>query len=106
MVVFRALGREQIREIVELMLVRTQAQLTEQRLTLQVSDAAKDLLMEKGFDQVFGARPMRRTIQNLIEDPLAEGLLHGRFKAGDTVEVDRQGDDLVMMPKRELVTSA
>src|SRR5580765_2319213 len=69
-VVFSALGREKIREIVELMLTRTQAQLTEQRLTLQVSDSAKDLLMEKGFDQVFGARPMRRTIQNLIEDPL------------------------------------
>src|SRR5690349_10966233 len=101
--VFRALGREQIRQIVDLMLTRTQGQLTEQRLTLEVSDTAKELLMEKGFDQMFGARPMRRTIQNLIEDPLAEGLLHGRFQAGDTVQVDRQGDDLVMVPKRELV---
>jgi ATP-dependent Clp protease ATP-binding subunit ClpC len=105
-VVFRALGREQIREIVDLMLSRTQAQLTEQRLTLEVTDAAKELLMEKGYDQVFGARPMRRAIQNMIEDPLAEGLLHGRFQAGDTVQVDRQGDDLVMIPKRELVASA
>jgi ATP-dependent Clp protease ATP-binding subunit ClpC len=98
-VVFRALGKEQIREIVDLMLSRTQKQLTEQRLTMEVSDAAKDLLTEKGFDVVYGARPMRRTIQNLIEDPLAEGLLHGRFKPGDIVTVDRQGEDLVLESK-------
>ena len=83
-VVFRALGRDQIRAIVDLMLTRTQKQLTEQRLVMEVTDEAKDLLMEKGFDAVFGARPMRRAIQNLIEDPLAEGLLHGRFQPGDT----------------------
>src|SRR5437762_3133013 len=65
-VVFRALGREQIRQIVDLMLSRTQEQLTEQRLTIEVSDSAKDLLMEKGFDEVFGARPMRRAMQDLI----------------------------------------
>ena len=65
------------------MLSRTQKQLTEQRLVMEVTDAAKDLLMEKGFDPVFGARPLRRVIQNLIEDPLAEGLLHGRFQPGD-----------------------
>ena len=99
-VVFRALGREQIREIVDLMLSRTQKQLTEQRLVMEATDAAKDLLMEKGFDAVFGARPMRRAIQNLIEDPLAEGLLHGRFQPGDTVLVDRVGDDLTLETKQ------
>ena len=98
-VVFRALGREQIRDIVDLMLNRTQKQLTEQRLTMEVTDDAKDLLTEKGFDQVYGARPMRRTIQNLIEDPLAEGLLHGRFKPGDVVMIGRQGDDLTLETK-------
>jgi ATP-dependent Clp protease ATP-binding subunit ClpC len=95
-VVFHALAREQIREIIDLLLSRTQMQLTEQRLTIEVTDAAKDLLMDKGFDVVYGARPMRRAIQNMIEDPLAEGLLHGRFKPGDTIVIDRQGDDLVM----------
>ncbi len=95
-VVFRALGKEQIRQIVDLMLGRTQKQLTEQRLTMEVTEPAKDLLADKGFDPVFGARPMRRTIQNLIEDPLAEGLLHGRFKPGDVVAVDRAGDDLTL----------
>ena len=95
-VVFRALGREQIRQIVDLMLSRTQKQLTEQRLVMDATEGAKDLLMEKGFDAVFGARPMRRAIQNLIEDPLAEGLLHGRFQPGDVVLVDRSGDDLTL----------
>jgi ATP-dependent Clp protease ATP-binding subunit ClpC len=99
-VVFRALGREQIREIVDLMLSRTQKQLTEQRLVMEATDAAKDLLMEKGFDAVFGARPMRRAIQNLIEDPLAEGLLHGRFQPDDVVLVDRVGDDLTLETKQ------
>jgi ATP-dependent Clp protease ATP-binding subunit ClpA len=66
---------------------------------MEATDGAKDLLMEKGFDAVFGARPMRRAIQNLIEDPLAEGLLHGRFQPGDTVLVDRAGEDLTLETK-------
>jgi ATP-dependent Clp protease ATP-binding subunit ClpC len=99
-VVFRALGREQIREIVDLQLSRTQKQLREQRLVMEVTDDARDVLLEKGFDPVFGARPMRRAIQNLIEDPLAEGLLHGRFQPGDTVLVDRAGDDLTLETKQ------
>jgi len=104
-VVFHALGQDQIRAIVDLMLARTQTQLTEQRLTIEVTDAAKDLLVQKGFDIVYGARPMRRAIQNLIEDPLAEGLLHSRFTPGDVVVIDRQGEDLVMETK-VLVESA
>jgi ATP-dependent Clp protease ATP-binding subunit ClpC len=99
-VVFRALGKEEIRAIVDLMLSRTQKQLTEQRLVMEATEPAKDLLMEKGFDPVFGARPMRRAIQNLIEDPLAEGLLHGRFQPGDVVLVDRAGDDLTLETKQ------
>jgi ATP-dependent Clp protease ATP-binding subunit ClpA len=66
---------------------------------MEVTDAARDVLLEKGFDPVFGARPMRRAIQNLIEDPLAEGLLHGRFAPGDVVLVDRVGDDLTLETK-------
>ncbi len=103
-VVFRALGRDQIREIIDLQLFRTSKQLTEQRLTMEVTDGAKDLLMDKGFDPVFGARPMRRAIQNLIEDPLAEGLLHGRFQPGDVVLIDRSGDDLTLETKPGVTT--
>jgi ATP-dependent Clp protease ATP-binding subunit ClpA len=66
---------------------------------MEATDGAKDLLMEKGFDAVFGARPMRRAIQNLIEDPLAEGLLHGRFQPGDTVLIDRHDADLTLETK-------
>ncbi|HZU06220.1 MAG TPA: ATP-dependent Clp protease ATP-binding subunit [Chloroflexota bacterium] len=95
-VVFRSLSRDDIRKIVDLMLQRVRGELTEQQIKIEVTDAAKDLLMERGYDPVFGARPMRRAIQNLIEDPLAEALLEGRFKSGDTVLIDRQGDDLVM----------
>jgi len=98
-VVFRPLGREQVRAIIDLMLARVQTELAEQRMTLEVTEAAKDLLMERGFDPTYGARPMRRAIQNLIEDPLAEGLLEGRFQPGDTVVVDRDGDQLTMQSK-------
>jgi ATP-dependent Clp protease ATP-binding subunit ClpC len=95
-VVFTALGKEQIRQIIDLLLTRVQTQLTEQRMTLEVTEPAKDILMEKGFDQVFGARPMRRAIQNLIEDPLAEGLLHGQYQPGDTVRVDARDGELAL----------
>ncbi|MCC7106267.1 MAG: ATP-dependent Clp protease ATP-binding subunit [Chloroflexi bacterium] len=98
-VVFHALQKEQVRMIIDLLLARVQTQLTEQRLTIEVTDGAKDLLLERGYDTVFGARPLRRAIMNLIEDPLSEGLLHGRFAPGDTVVVDRQGDDLTMESK-------
>jgi ATP-dependent Clp protease ATP-binding subunit ClpC len=105
-VVFRALGVEQIRSIVDLMLVRVQNQLTEQQMTLDVTDAAKDFLVSVGFDQIYGARPMRRAIQNHIEDPLSEGLLHGQYKPGQTVTVDKGEEGLVMEAKGELVESA
>jgi len=104
-VVFRALGREQIREIVDLMLTRTQKQLTEQRLVMEATDGAKDLLMEKGFDAVFGARPMRRAIQNLIEDPLADFVLSRQLPAGGTIMVDRKEEteevDITVIPPAE-----
>ncbi len=99
-VVFSALGVEQIRQIIDRMLGRVQEQLTEQQMTLEVTVGAKDILMEKGFDQAFGARPMRRAIQNLIEDPLAEGLLHGKFQPGETVVADAQDGELVLETKK------
>jgi ATP-dependent Clp protease ATP-binding subunit ClpC len=61
-----------------------------------VADAAREILVEKGFDPVFGARPMIRSIQNLIEDPLNEGLLHGRFMRGEVILIDRSGDDVTL----------
>jgi ATP-dependent Clp protease ATP-binding subunit ClpC len=95
-VVFRALIRDDLRQIIDLLLQRVRGELTETQIKIEVTDTAKDLLMEKGFDPAFGARPMRRAIQNLIEDPMAEALLEGRFKTGDNVLIDRQGDELAM----------
>ena len=81
MIVFHSLTKEQIRQIVDLMLKRVRTQLTEQDITLDVTDEAMDLLAKRGYDHNFGARPLRRIIQNLIEDPLAEGMLETRFQA-------------------------
>jgi len=105
-VVFRSLTLMEIRKIVDLMLGRVRQALTEQQITLEVTDAAKDHLVEKGFDPKFGARPLRRTIQNLVEDRLAEGLLNGEFKRGTTVVVDSRDGELVYETKtKELVES-
>jgi ATP-dependent Clp protease ATP-binding subunit ClpC len=68
----------------------------EQEMQLEVTMEAKDFLVDKGFDPTFGARPLRRAIQNHIEDPLAEAVLEGRFHRGDKVLVDVQNDELVM----------
>jgi ATP-dependent Clp protease ATP-binding subunit ClpC len=91
-VVFRQLSREEIRLIVDLLLERVKAQLAGQQMELVVTDAAKDAIITKGYDQAFGARPLRREIQNQIEDPLAERMLMASFEAGDTIIVDADGD--------------
>ncbi len=85
-IVFRSLRREDVRQIVDLLLNRVRTQLTEQQVELLVPETTKDALVDKGYDAEYGARPLRRTIQNLIEDPLAEGLLQGKFRPGDIVE--------------------
>ncbi len=97
-VVFHALSREHIREIVDLMLVQVQKELDAHEIKLEVSEEAKDLLCDKGYDVVFGARPLRRVIQNFVEDRLSEGLLESRFQPGDTVRIEREGDEIVMRP--------
>ncbi len=95
-VVFHPLEKEQIRQIVDLMLVSVTKQMAEKGITLEVTETAKDLLGKKGYDEVFGARPLRRTIQDLIEDKLSEDLLRAEFKAGDTVTIDlaESGEEL------------
>lgn len=92
-VVFRSLSKTDIRKIVDLELAKVTRQLTVRNVALHVTSAAKDWLGEKGYDQVFGARPLRRVIQDSIEDQLSERLLAGDFEAGDTVLVDRKPDD-------------
>jgi ATP-dependent Clp protease ATP-binding subunit ClpC len=98
-VVFHTLSKEHIRRIVDLQLVELEKQLILKGLSLEMTDAAKDWLGEKGYDHVFGARPLRRVIQNELEDRLSEALLQERFEAGDTVTIDIQGEDIVMDKK-------
>lgn len=95
-VVFHGLTKEHIRKIVELMLSQTIDSVKEKNITLEITEAAKDLLGDKGYDPVFGARPLRRTIQEMVENQLSEALLHGDFLPGDTVVVDREDDRIVI----------
>lgn len=87
-VVFRALSKDQIRGIVDLMVRELRNRLIGQGMSIELTDAAKDLLAKEGTDPVYGARPLRRAIQTHVEDPLAEQLLEGTWKAGDIVLVD------------------
>ncbi|MGZ5420520.1 MAG: AAA family ATPase, partial [Solirubrobacterales bacterium] len=91
-VVFRSLQIEQIRVIVELLLARVRDQLHAQQIELEITQAAKDHIIKLGYDVDYGARPLRRVIQSMVEDQLAEALLTGRFSAGETVRVDKSED--------------
>ena len=107
-VVFQHLSQEHIRQIVDLMLRPIKAQLIERGLGLAVTDAAKELLSEKGYDEAFGARPLRRVIQTMVEDKLSEMLLHDELKPGDTVRLDRDGDEISVRldPRDEVSVSS
>jgi ATP-dependent Clp protease ATP-binding subunit ClpC len=87
-IVFHALTEEEILQIVDLMLQRVQRQLSDREIKLQVTEAAKALLAERGYDPVYGARPLRREIQKQVENTIASALLRGEFADGDTVLVD------------------
>jgi ATP-dependent Clp protease ATP-binding subunit ClpB len=87
-VVFHPLGREHIRKIVDIQLGYLRRRLVERELGINLSQAALDRLGEAGFDPVYGARPLKRAIQQQVENPLAQGILRGEFSAGDVIEVD------------------
>ncbi len=92
---FRPLTREQLAEIVELQLERLRARLADRGLELELTDEAKQVLAEAGWDPTYGARPLKRAIQRLVENPLALRLLEGDFVDGDKVRVDARGGELV-----------
>jgi ATP-dependent Clp protease ATP-binding subunit ClpB len=93
-VIFKALGKAEIEKIVEIQLRDLRKRLAERKLQLEVSPEAKALLAERGYDPVFGARPLKRTIQRMIENPLAVEVLAGRFAEGDTIVVQPDGETL------------
>lgn len=92
-VVFKQLSQAEIVQMVDLMLARVSDQLDEKRITMEISDRAKNLLAKRGFDPVLGARPLRRTIQREIEDQLSEKILYGEVGLGETVFIDVEGWD-------------
>lgn len=96
-VVFKSLSTEQLRGIVDLMVLELRDRLIANGMSIELTEAAKDLIAKDGTDPVYGARPLRRTIQSMIEDPLSEELLSGQWTAGDivAVDVDTEGKKLV-----------
>jgi ATP-dependent Clp protease ATP-binding subunit ClpB len=92
-IVFRPLSREQIGEIVEIQLGNLRKLLADRKLSLQLTGVARQKLAEEGYDPIYGARPLKRVIQQRLQNPLALALLQGQFREGDTVlvDVDEQG---------------
>jgi len=93
-VVFRSLSKEELLQIVDLLLGEVEKRVKDRGIEIQVSAGARDLLLEKGYDPKFGARPLRRTIQKMVEDRLADLFLEGKFKQGAKVGVDAEGEQL------------
>jgi ATP-dependent Clp protease ATP-binding subunit ClpB len=98
-VVFRPLSRADIGRIVEIQLGRLRKLLEERQLTLELSDPARDAIADAGYDPVYGARPLKRALQRMIQDPLALRILKGEFKAGDHVLVDEGPDGNVLFTR-------
>ena len=94
LVVFHTLGREHIRKIVDIQLSYLQERLAERDIRIHLSDAARDKLADAGFDPVYGARPLKRAIQQQVENPLAQEILQGKFNPGDVIEVGVANDRL------------
>ena len=97
---FHSLSDREIRQITELQLKRLRHQLGEQDIELVVTSAAMDLLAKRGYDPQYGARPLRRIITNLIEDPIAEGLLDARYVPGKRVRIDME-DNLLRITQED-----
>jgi len=94
-IVFRPLAKEDLERIVDIELGYVRERLKEQQIGLEVEQEAKDFLIEKGFDTFFGARPLKRTIQRFLEDPLASEIISKRFKEGSKVKVLRKNEELI-----------
>jgi len=102
-IIFKSLTQEQIRAIVKLLAQEVQTRIEEREITFELTDAAEEWLAKKGFDPVFGARPLRRAIQRYVENPLARGVLSGEYKKGSHVVVDTKQDALTFTLTTEAV---
>jgi len=104
-IIFRPLTHEDISRIVDIQIKRVERLLADRKLTIEVTPAAKQLLVAEGYDPVYGARPLKRAIQRLLQNPLAVAVLEGRYVEGDRVRVDRakDGNSLTFERARETV---
>ena len=96
-IVFHSLGKEHVKKIADLMLEKVKERLKDKRITLVWTDNLREYLSETGFDPVYGARPLRRVIQKLIENPLAEMILSGELKPKDTIKIDANEKGVVFI---------
>ncbi|MDD5477593.1 MAG: ATP-dependent Clp protease ATP-binding subunit [Candidatus Omnitrophica bacterium] len=94
-IVFRQLAKEELSQIIDIEIGYVIQRLKDQKITLEVSKEAKELLIEKGFDPVFGARPLKRTIQRFLEDPLAGEIISKKYKEGSSIKVTRKNEELI-----------
>nr|ADI19441.1 hypothetical protein [uncultured bacterium HF0500_16O16] len=102
-VIFHALTRENITEIIDIVLDEFKKRLVDRDITLRITPGAKSMLAEKGFDQTYGARYLKRTVQKLLEDPLAEEILQGNFTEGSRIRVTKKGEALAFDEERDSV---
>ena len=100
-IIFHSLSREQIKQIVDLQMVGLKQRLSTRRINVELTEAGKELVVDEGYDPNYGARPLKRTIQRRILDPLAFKVLDGTFKDNDTIIVDAEGNDIVFCRAEE-----
>ncbi len=98
---FNRLGKEQITKIVDIELAKLTQRLSEKKYTLVFTEKLKSFLSESGYDPSFGARPLKRTIQNFVQNPLAKLILSGKFAEGDEISADYDGSEVVFRGKRK-----
>ncbi len=98
-VVFHSLGTEELNQILDLLLIQVRARLKEQMINLEISDEVRNLLLEEGYDEAYGARPLRRTIQTHIDDSLADAVLAGELAAGRTAYLVVRDGKVVLEPQ-------
>ena len=102
-IIFNSLGPEEVRQIVDLQISLVEERLKDKKIKINVSNGAKNLLAEKGFDPDFGVRPLKRTIQQLVLDPLAKMMVEGKAKEGDKIKVDVKGKEIVIESNRKKI---
>ncbi|MCK4597464.1 ATP-dependent Clp protease ATP-binding subunit, partial [bacterium] len=93
-IIFHPLGKKEILKIIDILLVDIGERVAEKGMSVTLTREAKEFLVEKGFDPIFGARPLRRALQVYFEDPLSDDILRGKFKEGSSIKVGRRGDKL------------